>query len=398
LECELKLFGNISKVNENDDGTLTVSGIASSESIDSDGEIILADAIKNSIGDYMKFGALREMHQNIAAGTTLSMKVAEDGLTHIEALVVDPVSVKKVLAGVLKGFSIGGKVTKRSGQNRNIIEGLKLTEVSLVDRPANPDAMITLYKADIIGDEPEDDEVEVKEIGTPERTEEVAKSLYCIADLASVLNHAKYVQRTLALEETGSTIPDEIKEWISEGLEILNQMTQEELTPLMSQPTEGTMPQEVIEEMKKEKDKPEMEAKMKEDPKKKEDAKKEDAPKEEAPKDEMSQEQMVKEIHTMLKGMMEKMYAPIEEEKKKAESNDDLSKAAKENESLKDELAKTTKALVDLKNAENKGFTKAITIDKSEDGIVAKSDDGKPKSTLDLIKSIHQTGGNRFGF
>jgi phage head maturation protease len=382
----LKLFGNISKVNENDDGTLTVSGIASSESIDSDGEIILADAIKNSIGDYMKFGALREMHQNIAAGTTLSMKVSDDGKTEIEALVVDPVSVKKVLAGVLKGFSIGGKVTKRSGQNRNIIEALKLTEVSLVDRPANPDAMITLYKADTIGDEPDEDEVEVKETGTPERTEEVAKSLYCIADLASVLNHAKYVQRTLALEETGSTIPDEIKEWISEGLEILNQMTQEELTPLMSQqPTEGTMPQEVIEEVKKETAKAEVVKPEAE------------APKEEAPKDEMSQEQMIKEIHSMLK-TMEKNYAPMEEEKKKAESNDDLSKAAKENESLKDELAKTTKALADLKNAENKGFTKAITIDKSEDGIVAKSDDGKPKSTLDLIKSIHQTGGNRFGF
>ena len=388
----MKLFGNISKVNENDDGTLTVSGIASSESIDSDGEIILADAIKNSIGDYMKFGgtgALREMHQNIAAGTTLSMKVSDDGKTEIEAHVVDPVSVKKVLAGVLKGFSIGGKVTKRSGQNRNIIEALKLTEVSLVDRPANPDAMITLYKADTIGDEPEDDEVEVKETGTPERTEEVAKSLYCIADLASVLNHAKYVQRTLALEETGSTIPDEIKEWISEGLEILNQMTQEELTPLMSQQPEGDMPQnEVIEEVKKETAKAEV---VKPEVK-------EDAPKEEAPKDEMSQEEMVKEIHTMLKGMMEKMYAPIEEEKKKAESNDDLSKAAKETESLKEELKKTTKALSDLKNAENKGFTKAITIDKSDDGIVAKSDDGKPKSTLDLIKSIHQTGGKRFGY
>ena len=385
----MKLFGNISKVNENDDGTLTVSGIASSESIDSDGEIILADAIKNSIGDYMKFGALREMHQNIAAGTTLSMKVSDDGKTEIEALVVDPVSVKKVLAGVLKGFSIGGKVTKRSGQNRNIIEALKLTEVSLVDRPANPDAMITLYKADTIGDEPEDDEVEVKETGTPERTEEVAKSLYCIADLASVLNHAKYVQRTLALEETGSTIPDEIKEWISEGLEILNQMTQEELTPLMSQPTEGDMPQnEVIEEMKKETEKAEAV---------KPEAPKEDAPKEEAPKGEMSQEEMVKEIHSMLKGMMEKNYAPMpEEEKKKAESNDDLAKS--ENQELRDELRKTSKALSDLKNAENKGFTKAITIDKTDDGIVAKSDDGKPKSTLDLIKSIHQTGGKRFGY
>ena len=155
------------------------------------------------------------------------------------------------------------------------------------------------------------------------------------------------------------------------------------------------MPQnEVIEEVKKETAKAEVVK-----PEVKEDAPKEDAPKEEAPKDEMSQEEMVKEIHSMLKGMMEKNYAPMpEEEKKKAESNDDLSKAAKETESLKEELAKTTKALVDLKNAENKGFTKAITIDKSDDGIVAKSDDGKPKSTLDLIKSIHQTGGKRFGY
>ena len=150
------------------------------------------------------------------------------------------------------------------------------------------------------------------------------------------------------------------------------------------------MPQnEVIEEVKKETEKAEA---VKPEAK-------EDAPKEEAPKDEMSQDQMIKEIHSMLKGMMEKNYAPMpEEEKKKAESNDDLSKAAKETESLKEELAKTTKALVDLKNAENKGFTKAITIDKSDDGIVAKSDDGKPKSTLDLIKSIHQTGGKRFGY
>lgn len=385
----MKLFGSISKVSENEDGTLTVSGIASSESVDSDGEIILADAIKNSIGDYMKFAALREMHQNIAAGTTLSMKVAEDGLTHIEALVVDPVSVKKVLAGVLKGFSIGGKVLKRNSEKRNIIEGLKLTEVSLVDRPANPDAMITLYKADTIGDEPDEDEVEVKEIGTPDRTEEVAKSLYCIADLASVLNHAKYVQRNAELENENSPIPAELKEWIGEGLEILNQMTQEEISPLMSQPMEEEMPEnEVIEEVKKEVEAAKAEV-VKEDPK--------EAPKEEAPKDEMSQEQMVKEIHSMLKGMMEKMYAPIEEEKKKAESNDDLSKAAKENESLKDELAKAQKAIEDLKNAENKGFTKAITIDKTQDGIV-KSDESKPKSTLDLIKSIHSTGGTRYGY
>lgn len=369
----MKLFGNISKVNENDDGTLTVSGIASSESVDSDGEIILADAIKNSIPDYMKFGALREMHQQIAAGTTLSLKVSDDGKTEIEALVVDPVSVKKVLSGVLKGFSIGGKVLKRNATKRNIIESLKLTEVSLVDRPANPDAMIALYKAD-----------------------DAEKSLYCIADLASVLDHAKHVQRTLALEETGSAIPDEIKEWISEGLLILNQLTTEQLSNLISQQptTEEEMPEnnEVIEEVKKETEK----AMKPED--KKEDAPKEES-KEESPKEDpkpSEDEMMMKDMYKLVKAMHEKMCGT--EEKQKAESSDDLSKAASENAILKDELAKAHKAIEDLKNAENKGFTKAITIEKTEDGVVSKSDDGKPKSTLDLIKSIHSNGGKRFGY
>jgi hypothetical protein len=122
-------------------------------------------------------------------------------------------------------------------------------------------------------------------------------------------------------------------------------------------------------------------------------------PKEESPKEDpkpSEDEMMMKEMYGFVKAMYEKMCGT--EEKKKAESNDDLSKAAKENESLKDELAKAHKAIEDLKNAENKGFTKAITIEKTEDGVVSKSDDGKPKSTLDLIKSIHSNGGKRFGY
>jgi hypothetical protein len=368
----MKLFGDISKVTENADGTLIVSGIASSESVDSDGEIILAEAIKNSIPDYMKFGALREMHQQIAAGTTLGMSVSEDGKTEIEALVVDPISVKKVLSGVLKGFSIGGKVLKRNPNKRNIIESLKLTEVSLVDRPANPDAMIALYKSD-----------------------DAEKSLYCISDLASVLNHAKYVQRNALMENENSPIPQELSEWIGEGLEILNQMTQEELSPLMSQPMEEEMPEnEVIEEVKKE-----VEPSVEVVAEKAEEVSvvKAEEPKEESPKEDpkpSENEMMMKEMMDMVKAMHEKMCG----ESKKSESNDDLSKAAKENENLKDELAKAQKAIEDLKNAENKGFTKAITIDKTEDGLVKSEDNSKPKSTLDLIKSIHSNGGKRFGY
>ena len=131
---------------------------------------------------------------------------------------------------------------------------------------------------------------------------------------------------------------------------------------------------------------------------KKEDAPKEES-KEESPKEDpkpSEDEMMMKDMYKLVKAMHEKMCGT--EEKQKAESSDDLSKAASENAILKDELAKAHKAIEDLKNAENKGFTKAITIEKTEDGVVSKSDDGKPKSTLDLIKSIHSNGGKRFGY
>lgn len=139
----MRLFGTIEKVEELEDGTLKVSGVASSEAVDSDGEVIKASAMAAAIPDYMKFGALREMHQPLAAGTALACEVQEDGRTYLEALVVDPVACKKVKTGTYKGFSIGGKVTKRT---KNIIEGIRLTEISLVDRPANPEAVFSLAK------------------------------------------------------------------------------------------------------------------------------------------------------------------------------------------------------------------------------------------------------------
>lgn len=142
----MHLWGDITKVSENEDGTLTVAGVASSEAVDSDGEVITSEAMRAAIPDYMKFGALREMHQPIAAGTAMQCEVQEDGKTYLEALVVDSESVKKVKAGVLKGFSIGGKVEKRNPKNKHIIEAIKLVEISLVDRPANPEAIIGLVK------------------------------------------------------------------------------------------------------------------------------------------------------------------------------------------------------------------------------------------------------------
>ena len=155
-----KLYAEIAKMEAQDDGTVKVWGYASSEAVDSDGEIIAAEAMKAAIPDYMKFGAVREMHGSNAAGTAIEINVEDDGRTFFGAHIVDPVAVTKVKTGVYKGFSIGGSVTARDELNKSQITGLKLTEISLVDRPANPDAVFTCYKADKPKDEEEADKDE----------------------------------------------------------------------------------------------------------------------------------------------------------------------------------------------------------------------------------------------
>ena len=97
------LYGAIQKVQEQDDGTLIVEGVASSETEDAEGEVIKADAMRAAIPDYMKFGAVREMHQPIAAGTAINIEVNDAGQTVLRAHVIDESSIKKVKAGVLKG-------------------------------------------------------------------------------------------------------------------------------------------------------------------------------------------------------------------------------------------------------------------------------------------------------
>lgn len=193
----MKMFVPFEKVEELDDGTIRVSGIASTESVDSHGEVVKAAAMRAAIPDYMAFGgtgALREMHQAIAAGVVLKAEVNDQGQTHIESHVVDANSVKKVKAGVFKGFSIGGKALKKSGKD---IEALALREISLVDRPSNPDAVFTLMKMD--GEEAAD--------GDRSDEGDVQKSLYTTSRLAELLASLKNLESSDSYEGNGGPTP-----------------------------------------------------------------------------------------------------------------------------------------------------------------------------------------------
>jgi len=143
----MRLYGAIEKVEAQADGTVRVHGIASTESTDDQGEVVKAEAMREALPDYMKFPAVREMHQLQAAGTALEAEVGDDNITRIVAHIVDPTAVSKVKNQVYRGFSIGGRVTKREAGNPKMITGLVLNEISLVDRPANPEAIFDCWKA-----------------------------------------------------------------------------------------------------------------------------------------------------------------------------------------------------------------------------------------------------------
>jgi len=143
-------YFRIEKADRQADGTLMVYGKATDDSIDIDQQICDAAWLDRAMPEWFKSGGnIREQHSSIAAGVAKEYEQKADG-HYITTLVVEPVSVKKVETGVLKGFSIGIKsprvVRDTKAANGRIIDGI-IVEVSLVDRPANPNAKLMLAKS-----------------------------------------------------------------------------------------------------------------------------------------------------------------------------------------------------------------------------------------------------------
>jgi len=216
-------FVAFEKVEKQEDGTMLVSGVASSEAVDSDGETITSGAMKAALPDYMKFANIREMHQPIAAGTALKCEVDAEGITHIEAKIVDPTTVLKIEEEVLKGFSVGGAITSRDPLNKTIITGIRLSEISVVDRPANPLAVFKLAKLE----------------GSDEATlGELRKGMWTVQDFAGVLRSIGWMAMDAAYESEqegdNSPVPAAMRDWLAEGAEIFQAMAAEEIAELLA--------------------------------------------------------------------------------------------------------------------------------------------------------------------
>jgi phage head maturation protease len=122
-----------------------VWGYASTEAEDDQGETVSRQALAAALDDYIRFANIREMHQPSAVGVAKEAAVDDKGL-YLGAKIVDGDAWQKVVEGVYKGFSIGGRVTARDPTDRRLITALRLTEISVVDRPANPEAVFDCWK------------------------------------------------------------------------------------------------------------------------------------------------------------------------------------------------------------------------------------------------------------
>ena len=152
----VRLQGSILK--QIDEQERLISGWISVEVVDREGEIVDIDDLKRALVKYFDRGApLLFAHSNKPVGRILSWEERvhpETGRRGIYVIAkifrnysIDDVVWELIKEGRITGFSIGGQAekhvaTSEDGGEAVIRKNLELMEVSLVDRPANPYAVI----------------------------------------------------------------------------------------------------------------------------------------------------------------------------------------------------------------------------------------------------------------
>lgn len=144
------VYAEIVKAERNADGDLVVVGKATGPDLDLDKQICDPAWLGKAMPEWFSTGAnIREQHSSIAAGVGTEMEQTGDSWM-VTSLVVDKGSAEKVEKKVLRGYSIGisnPRVIKdAAAPGGRIVDG-QIVEVSLVDRPCNPTAMLSLAKA-----------------------------------------------------------------------------------------------------------------------------------------------------------------------------------------------------------------------------------------------------------
>ncbi len=146
----ITFFAEISRIDEEKrivEGFCYTQGTVKSDPFD-----LPYDVLRAASDEYMKWANLRVMHEPIAAGNVLSLDFQDDvQRVYITAEITDDHEWNKVKKKTYKGFSLKGRPEVHRGSFK--AHKFHWLETSLVDRPADPGATITLFRRD---DVPED--------------------------------------------------------------------------------------------------------------------------------------------------------------------------------------------------------------------------------------------------
>lgn len=129
-----------------DEDRLYIHGVAASDAVDETGDRISPEALRKALKQYMKFPTIRYMHRPEPVGR-VTHALVDDGQLIIQGYIVDPDVIWKIKTGVLTALSVGGWINNYHIENGvRVIDDLRLVEISVVDVPANPSAVIMEYK------------------------------------------------------------------------------------------------------------------------------------------------------------------------------------------------------------------------------------------------------------
>lgn len=136
-------FAPIERVNA-DERTVTGYAFCNEVVPGENGIQLKRSAMESATSGYMRFGAIREMHQPKAVGKCLSATWDDKGCL-ITAKIVDRDAWEKVKEQVFNGFSIGVRAKVMRGK---AVESADWIETSLVDVPKDGDALFTATRCD----------------------------------------------------------------------------------------------------------------------------------------------------------------------------------------------------------------------------------------------------------
>ena len=188
-EGDFEYILDLQKIEEDAEKYLIVAGIATTETMDHDSEIVDIGSVRDVWKSYMENPIVRYFHgkdrrnpdavgmvipeHTDSNGKTWKTEMTDDGPFIVAKIsnAPDTESIrKKISEGILKGFSIGGRAKRVKeyshtlGKDINRVLTQRISEISIVDLPANPDSFFNVLKSACVGDQCKINAEETEEI------------------------------------------------------------------------------------------------------------------------------------------------------------------------------------------------------------------------------------------